>query len=150
MDELRQWAMCLIISAMGCALATVISPRGSMDKTVKAVAGIFVVAAICTPLADIKDLEFSFVNEETTQSYDYNAEEKIIGIYGDAISQRAAELASESGAEIVSVETDVSLDADGCIIIHKITVEVLNCDSEKELCESLSESLGVRVNVDVK
>lgn len=150
MDGLRQWAVCLIIASVGGALTTVISPRGSMDKTLKAVAGIFVVAAICTPLADIGGFDFSFANDEMTQSYDYDTEERIISLYGDAISQKVLLLANDMGAQVVSVETDVSLDSDGCIIIHEIAVEVSSCDSKKKLAESLSESLGVTVNVDVK
>lgn len=147
MDEFRQWAICLIIAAVACTLVTVISPRGSVDKTVKAVAGVFVVAVICAPLADLPDFEFAFTDEKTTQSYDYEAEEKIVELYGEAVSQRVAELADEKGVQVISVETDVSLDENGCIIIHKIAVEVADCDSEEELEKSLSESLGATVDV---
>ena len=53
-DAFKQWAVSLIICALGGALISLLSPRGSMEKTLRAVIGIFVVSAICTPLLKLK------------------------------------------------------------------------------------------------
>ena len=54
MDAVRQWAICLIAAAAAGTFAAAVIPGGSMEKTVKAVAGIFVVVAVCSPLAELR------------------------------------------------------------------------------------------------
>ena len=153
MEALRQWAICLIIAAFAGAFVTVISPRGSMDKTVRAVAGVFVVAALCSPLAQLEDFEFSFEEEDIT--YDENsflpeAGEKLAEIYANTVADRVNEIASEAGTKTESVDADVSVDENGCIIIHKISVGISEPESAETLEKMLSEKLGVPVTVEVK
>ena len=47
LEVLRQWALSLIIASAAGTFAMVLSPRGSMDKTVRVVVGIFVVRGAC-------------------------------------------------------------------------------------------------------
>lgn len=153
MDALRQWAVCIIVAAFAGAFVTVISPRGSMDKTVRAVAGVFVVAALCSPLAEIGNLNFSFEEEDITyneNSFLPDAEEKLAEIYADAVADRVNEIAAETGTQTESVDAEVSVDENGCIIIHKISVGIPNPDSAEKLEKKLSEKLGVPVTVEVK
>ncbi len=153
MDALRQWAICLIVAAFAGAFVTVISPRGSMDKTVRAVAGVFVVAALCSPLAEIKNFDFSFAEDEISydeESFLPKAEDKLAEIYADAVAQRVKELTAETGTQTESVDAEVSVDENGCIIIHKISVGISEHGSAAELEKKLSEKLGVPVTVEVK
>lgn len=155
MDVLRQWAVCLIIAAAAGTFAMAISPRGSMDKTVRAVVGIFVVAAICSPLTELKNFDFSV---EAMADYEYesaNTEElyeQMIAACRNAVEAQVKNHASGIGAEVITVEAEISVDDTGCIIIHKITVEIADL-SEKfkaDLKEKLQSELGVPVTVNAE
>ncbi|MBQ8763641.1 MAG: stage III sporulation protein AF [Clostridia bacterium] len=158
MDMLKEWALCLMAAAAAGTLAVVIVPRGSMDKTVRAVVGIFVVAVICAPLSEIENFDFSveaFANYgevpfDNTHIDDMNLQ--MINICKKAVEEQIKKTADEQNVTAISVEADISVDAENCIIIHKIDVciddgEFLSADL---LSEKFSEKLGVPVVVNVK
>lgn len=153
MDVLRQWAVSLIIAAAAGTFAMVISPRGSMDKTVRAVVGIFVVSVICSPLAQIKDNSFSV---EAVAEYELETEnvaalrEQLVSACRDAVETQVIQSAQELGIEVETVEAEMSVDAENCIIIHKIAVNVPKKYGKNSelLSEILKEKLGVPVQVE--
>lgn len=158
MDVLKEWALCLIAAAAAGTLATVIVPRGSMDKTVRAVVGIFVVAVICLPLAEMKESDFfveAFANSDGTSldnAYIEELNSQIINICRETVERQIKETATEQDVNVVSVEADISVDAENCIIIHKINVcvdkkNLLNTDL---LSQKFSEKLGVPVDVNAE
>lgn len=158
MDVLKEWALCLIAAAAVGTLATVIVPRGSMDKTVRAVVGIFVVAVVCSPLAEIKKSDFAldvFANSESVSFDNTYTEElnlRITDICRETVEKQIKEIAAENNITVSSIETDISVDAENCIIIHEINVYI---DEEKSLfadslSEKISEKLGVPVDVNAE
>lgn len=151
MDALKQWALCLIIGAAAGTFVMAVSPRGSMDKTVRAVVGIFVVAAICSPLANLLKDDLSteaFADYETDiQSEDMN--DYVLEAFCNEVQKRVLSEADEWGIGIKEIFTDAEIDADNCIIIHKITVtaEEKNGQEIRNFSACLSEELGVAVAV---
>lgn len=155
MDILKSWALCLIAAAAAGTLATVIVPRGSMDKTVRAVIGIFVVAVICSPLAEIKEFDlfadaFSDYkaafsdNSHTREMQDY-----MIEMMKNTVNSEIKKIADEFKTEIKSVVCDISADNSNCINIHKIDIVINKSDylDEEEFSDKISEKLGVPVSV---
>ncbi len=155
MDILKNWALCLIAAAAAGTLATVIVPRGSMDKTVRAVVGIFVVAVICSPLAEIKDSDFSveafanFGETEYENPYADDVRESMLSSFRKTVETRIKEIASELDVDVVSVMADVALDESGCINIHKIAVAIGRNELTgiEYLSEIISEKLGAPVEI---
>lgn len=155
MDFLKNAALCLIAAAALGTLATVIVPRGSMDKTLRAVVGIFVVAVICSPLAEIPEAER--VSEVFVNSFEASSDEifsedmqkQMLEIIESTIISNIKETASELNVNVVSVNPELSVDADHCINIHKITVKVSECNSslKEYLSVKISENLGVSAEV---
>lgn len=155
MDVLRQWAVCLIAAAAAGTFAMIISPRGSMDKTLRAVVGIFVVAAICSPLAELKDADFSVDAFADYGSEEVNADELreyMIDVCRNTIETQIASTAGELGVRVASVEAEISADSDNCIIIHNISVKVLEASASViiDLSDKLQENLGVAVTVNAE
>ena len=152
MDALKDWAICLIIGAAAATLVVSVSPRGSVDKTVRAVVGIFVVAAICTPLAKLLKTDFS---AENFGVYDFSVSEAenmkgyVLDIYKNEIQKRVISAAEDYGVTIEKIFISADIDAEGCIIIHKISIET----DEPELAESsdflrfVSQKTGFDVTV---
>lgn len=142
--------MCLIISAAAVAFVTIITPRGSTDKTVRAVAGIFVVSAIFTPFADIS-LDFSAA--DTAAEYADVQVDDLSDSVLDAC-RRAAEdavvsAANERGITVKEICIDTDINADNCIIIHSVTVAV-DAGNEAELEAVFGNALGVPVKVNAE
>lgn len=150
MDGLKQWALCLIISAAAVTLVTVITPTGSSEKTVRAVAGIFVISAIFTPIADIS-LDFSAIS--AAAEYDGEADTQLSEALLDmcrAEAEKAILSAAEGqGATVKEICIDADINADGCIIIHSITVKVSSGDGAKihGLSAAFTNAVGVPVEV---
>ncbi|MBR3779678.1 MAG: stage III sporulation protein AF [Clostridia bacterium] len=155
MDILKDWALCLIAAAAAGTLATVVVPRGTMDKTVRAVVGIFVVAVICSPLAKLDEQDlFTDVFSEyeevfSDNSYTQEMQNYMIDLMKETVNSEIKETADELGAEIKSVVSDISVDDKNCINIHKINVVINKTDflDKEELSDTISERLGVPVSV---
>lgn len=152
MDGLRQWALCLIISAAAVAFVTIITPRGSTDKTVRAVAGIFVVSAIFTPLADIS-LDFTAANAaEYADAQNGDLSDSVLDACRSAAEEAILSVADERGVTVEKIFTDAYIDADSCIIIQSVTVAVStdNAGKTDELEAVFSNLLGVPVEVNAE
>ena len=155
MDLLKNLALCLIAAAAAGTLATVIVPRGSTDKTVRAVVGIFVVAVICSPFSELDKSDLVaevFGNYEdviSDNSYTREMQEHMVELMKETVNSEITEAAKEIGAEIKSVHADISADDENCINIHKIDIIInkTDFDDKEELSKKISEKLGVPVNV---
>lgn len=156
MDALRQWALCLIIGAAAGTFVMAISPRGSMDKTVRAVVGIFVVAAICSPLAGLADADFTL---DAMADYEYEGQdsgeelqEYMLSVCRDAAEEQILSAAEDSGIRVDEIFINADIDANNCIIIHDITVTIGAEHSGKsaEFSKTLGENLGVTVTVNAE
>ena len=155
MDALRQWALCLIIGATAGTFVMAISPRGSMDKTVRAVVGIFVVAAICSPLAELLKTDFT---ADAFADYDYalQSEEDMYGYmleaYRREVENRILSAADEQGTEISEIFISADIDADNCIIIQDITVTLTPeyLAQTADFSAYLSQLLGMGVTVNAE
>ncbi len=154
MDAFRQWAVCLIIAAAAGTFAMAVSPRGSMDKTIRAVVGIFVIAAVCSPLAEMKNAEFSVAAISDSENCYGNSNtsalrKQFTDMCSDAVASSVKETAAGLGITVGSVEAEISVDSDNCIIIHNVLVKVTGCSDEKseELLKNLQDELGVPVTV---
>ena len=149
MDGLRQWALCLIVSAAAVAIVTAITPRGSTDKTVRAVAGIFMVSAIFTPVADMT-FDFALPDSQVYVSADSDLlADSVLDSCRDAVEKAVISCADELGITVENVLLEANINSDNCIIIHKITVAIHseNSVNTAELEEAFSSATGAPVEV---
>ncbi len=155
MDFLRDTALCLIMAAAAGTFITVIVPRGSMDKTARAVTGIFVVAVICSPLSEIEksdpisDVFADFGEYDFDDSYAENMNGALVNTFRTALENQLEEIATELDFEIRSVDADVSVDDEQCINIHSVSVYTSESElyDAEELSKKISDKLGLPVDV---
>ncbi len=153
MEVLRQWCVCLVVAAAAGTFAMTIAPKGSMDKTMRAVIGIFVVSVICAPVAQINKTDFSV---EAFADYDFEydnteeLEDYVISACKSAIERSIRAETEAFGTQPVSVWIQLSADDENCIIIHEIAIRVTDSSDKinSELAEKLEEKLGVPVEVE--
>lgn len=150
MEGLKQWLISLIFSAAAGALITVISPKGSNDKTLKTVVGIFIISSIFLPLTKMNISDFSlpaFANEfeiEQGEEGDF-----VIEMLEEELFETVSETAEEFNCEISGVEIDAGYDEDDCIIIQEIAVYYTSGETENiQMAAAETEKrLGVPVRV---
>ena len=155
MDFIKNTVLCLIAAAAVGTVAMVLVPRGAMDKTLRAVIGIFVVAVVCSPLSELQNGNLTvnafadFEESNFNKSYSEDMNSALINTFRTALDYSLNEIAAELKIEIVSVDTDISVDDEQCIIIHEITITVTGSElyNMEELSRIISEKLGLPVDV---
>ena len=151
MNELKQWSLCIIIGAIAGTFAMAISPRGTMNKAVRAVTGIFIVASMCAPLMNLVESDmaintFDYVYKEDGTE---NMDEYIKESFSKEIEKHILSVAETYKIEVKEIFINADIDADKCIIIHKISVSTASASDEVLLkfSRTLSEETGVNVAV---
>ncbi len=155
MDFIKNTVLCLIAAASVGTVAMVLVPRGAMDKTLRAVIGIFVVAVVCSPLSELQNGNLTvnafadFEESNFNKSYSEDMNSALINTFRTALDYSLNEIAAELKIEIASVDTDISVDDEQCIIIHEITITVTGSElyNMEELSRIISEKLGLPVDV---
>lgn len=151
-DALRQWAVGLIICALGGTVISLLSPRGSMEKTLRAVIGIFVVSALCIPFMKMKKTDTllpAFVVHTAPEIQMHNLNGQMVKACENTVGEVVDEVLESVGAYDYTVETNVDIDKENRIIIQdiQITVSLENDALIDEIQAELSERLGVPVTV---
>lgn len=152
MDTFRQWMLCVIIAAGVGTLVCIVSPKGTIDKTVRIVVGIFIVSTICMSATDI-DFEDAFL---PVISGKYEGERKsdeidnyLISVCENTIETEVLRTAEKYGITVKSIGTDACIDDDNCIIINSISIKIHNADSAKRFgfADTVEKNLGAYVEV---
>lgn len=152
MAVLKSWALCVIISALAGTVISLLMPKGSMEKTMRAVVGVFMVSSVCLPLVRLnvtEEIEAVFSASDFGENYAENMGDYVVSEYENTIKEAVESAALESGVSDYEIVADVSSDKNGCIIIHEITVktEDENVESIAALERLLKEKFGFPVSV---
>ena len=120
MDFLRQWAIGLIICGIGATVISLLSPRGTMEKTLRAVIGIFIVSAVCMPLQKLKNADevlpaFSFDGEAY---FNQNLEKQMLEACRETVGKVIDKTAKDMNIAEYDVDADIQMDANCCIVIN--------------------------------
>ncbi|MGN0546104.1 MAG: stage III sporulation protein AF [Acutalibacteraceae bacterium] len=157
MDALKSWAVSLIAAAAAGTFAMIVSPRGSMDKTIRAVVGIFVVAAIFSPLTELKKDGKNFFEKEAFAFEEENEADEMLSDYLLTACKNAVNSEIEKAADELSIpsyqsEIDAYVDDDNCIIIQNITINIPAeyIDKSEKLSVKASERIGAPVTVNAE
>ena len=98
MDAFRQWILCIIFAAAAGTFACAVSPRGSTDKTVRAVVGIFVVSAICAPLSafDFEEIILPvFADSYNAETENEEIDDYIVSVCKSAVESEVVQSAAD-------------------------------------------------------
>ncbi|MGN0573049.1 MAG: stage III sporulation protein AF [Acutalibacteraceae bacterium] len=157
MDALKSWAVSLIAAAAAGTFAMIVSPRGSMDKTIRAVVGIFVVAAIFSPLTELKKDGKNFFEKkafafEEENEADENLNEYMLSACKNAVNSEIEKAADELNIPAFQSEINAYVDEENCIIIHNITINIPaeHIDKAEKLSGRVSERIGAPVTVNAE
>ncbi len=152
MDVLKQWTLCIIVAAAAGTFACAVSPRGSVEKTVRTVAGIFVIVSVCAPLSQLADAEiaeYAFAASYDSNGSDTALKEQMLESCKKAAEESLASVAKKHGVTLVSIGVDAYIDENDCIIIQDIQAEVQteNPGSLGAFPDDAEEILGVPIRI---
>ena len=152
METFKEWAICLVVAGFAGTLVSLLSPSGTMEKTLRAVIGIFLVSSVVSPLARLAKEEKlipAFVSETVTESADGELFSQMLEAYENTVRAVALETAKEHGIKSLGVDTDMYIDENDCIIIRKICINIPkeNIGNSQLFSAELEEKLGVSVTV---
>lgn len=155
MDTFRQWILCVIIAAASGTFACAVSPKGSTDKTLRTVVGIFVVASICAPLSQIDFEKISvpvYAESYDTEISDIGLNKFMLPACEAAVKSEISAAATEYGFVVERVVFDAYADKNNCIIIQNIQIDIQNGNSGRvsDFSTALAERLGVPVTVNAE
>lgn len=133
-------------------MISLLSPRGSMEKTLRAVIGIFVVSAICTPLVNLKKADSflpAFMAEASPVIDTENLQEQMENACKNTVGKVVDEAMTSAGIDNYDVSVNVYTDNEYCINIQEIqiTIAAENSSSVERIQAVLQEKLCVPVNV---
>lgn len=150
MEELKQWLVSIVFSAAAGAVITVISPKGSNDKTLKTVVGIFIISAVFLPITKMNVSDFSLPAFANGLEIEHGEEIKlVVDMLEEELFETISETAKSFECGIENVEIDAEYDNEKCIIIHKITVYFTYGEAENILktATETEKRLGVPTEV---
>lgn len=150
MEAFRQWAIGLITCGIGVTVISLLSPRGTMEKTLRAVIGVFIVSAVCVPLAGLKNAGDILPAISLDGEYSQDLEEQMLNACKSAVGNVIKSRAKELNVTEYDVNADMEVDENYCIIIQNIHIVAYDCKAETaaELETVLQNELGVIVTVE--
>lgn len=150
MDLFRQWALSLVVSAAAVTIVTIITPRGATDKTVKAVASIFVISVIFTPFSDIS-INFPSVESNAEYSGKINGDlsEFAVDSCCEAVENALVETAEKLDVSVKEICINADINTDGCIIIQDVSVKISSAYAHNlnNISKAFGDAAGVSVSV---
>ena len=149
MDTLLSWAQGLVFAAIAAGIVCFISPDSAIDKAVKTVAAVFMLCALVSPLAELKDVNFEGAFSEEAE--DVNSDELLLEIYEEAellTVKCIEETLEKEGVRAVSVRVKKKSAEDGAEYICGAEAVIENCGKDKALLEkAVFESTGIKVEI---
>lgn len=157
MNEFKAWALSLAAGIILAGVVAALSPRGSMLKTLKIAAGIFIISIICSPLARLKKFDGAkfFASDFREESYEDASDslrDGLVRACRSAAEETIRSAAEELGIKLDGVAADLHIEDDGCVIIDKITIYVSGSSdaASEELSRIVSERLLAPVSVETE
>ncbi len=153
MDVFKEWALCLITAAAAGSVVCAISPRGSTDKTVRIVVGIFIVVTVCAPLTKLSetDSEYAFAASYDGADSGEALNELMLVNCQKAVEDELKIIAKKYGITIVAAEMNAYIDEYNCINIQSIQLEIAGENTgEISSFQSEAENIsGVPVKISI-
>lgn len=152
MDAFRQWALCLIIAAAAGTFVCAVSPRGTAEKAVRTVAGIFVVATVCTPLTQLEKSDFdipAFADSAVVSDFGESLKEQMLESCKKEVEKQLVAVAKRCSLTVCNIEMDAYIDEYNSIIIQNIHLEI-NSETPEAALRFQAEAenaLGVPVTI---
>ncbi|MBR4049578.1 MAG: stage III sporulation protein AF [Clostridia bacterium] len=156
MENLKSWAVCVVVSSAVAAVIELLAPEGGGEKPVKFITSVFVLFAFVSPFADFEPLPFEYTQGVEDFVEANELQEQIESQAKDSLEAQIKSMLSayiESiGAVCESVEADVVINSDKDIYLDSITVFISDGDEEakRKITDYSRENFGIVPEIKVR
>ncbi len=147
MDTVRQWVLTVAVSAAAGAVVLMLSPEGSVNKSVKTAVSLFLTATMVMPFVrgfsfDVQDI----VPDTGAGQPDLTAsvEEQM----RTALETELEKILSENGIKALEINIDMNI-SDNEITVKKIEIKAENGGNISEVRNRISRETGAEVVIEV-
>lgn len=150
MSALADLIFSFCISLVAIGLISILIPSGTMEKTMKMLTGIIMIALLLSPFAKGEiNLDFLTENKGTTRAIQQTSLDRAVAISQSQIELLLKDLLNKNGIEVDEIEVNMDISKDGSIIISQISISS-NFTSREEIQEVkniIKKELGVDAEV---
>lgn len=153
MENMSRWATVICIAAVVCVLFELLSPKGSLEKVMRFVLGLFMLCAIIIPLTQgAFNIHFNFSPQESFEeksNFEKRTEEQIMELGKDSVSSLTSDCLNKMNVEAKKIEISMDTEQDNSISIVMVTVTIDQKDKDQKIKirDTLKKELGLNVQV---
>lgn len=154
MNEITGWAYIICIAAIVCVLFELISPNGSMEKTLRFVLGVFMLAAIIIPLGTgVFNTKIDLLKiepfENNTKEFSQQAQMQLEELGKVSVSELVHGILEKNNivSEKVEINMDTSEDNSIDIVLVTVYIDQKHKDDKIFIKDTLEKELGLDVQV---
>ena len=149
MENLKSWAVCVVVSSAVAAVVELLVPEGGSEKPVKFITSVFVLFAFVSPFADFEPLSAEYTQgvEDFMEAHELQEqiEEQAKTSLEGQIKSLLSAYVERVGAVCEAVEAEVVINSDKEIYLDSITVYISDGNEEtmRKIAEYSLENFGM-------
>lgn len=153
MNEIRQWAYGVTVSAIVGAIILFLSPDGSTEKIVRAAVSLFLMCAILSPFLSGADPK-AVINGIELPKIDssQSSEDEAADFLQDGIKEKISEILSECGIKNADIRISINIENGNEMKIENVQI-IADKNYEiyfKNAEENIKNQLGIETKIEVK
>ncbi len=156
MVTFKSWAISAVTAAAVVAVISLLTPSGSMEKTLKTIIGLFLLASFILPFsgsdiaAGLFDSNKGIKEIIDENKYENEMKKNVSDSLESAIETEICAYLSNAGVAFVNVEAEVSVDDKNNINTNSIVIVLRENIPNNEIITFISERFGVAPDVKVE
>lgn len=153
METFKSWAVSSVTAAAVVTVISLLSPSGNLEKSIKIIIALFLIAAFIMPFSKSDIVVESFdINRGIKEIIDENkldneVKKNVADSLENAVETEICAYLSGVGVDYVSVEAKVSVDRDNNVYTQSISIILSEKISTYELEKFVSERFEIKPDV---
>lgn len=145
METVKQWALAVTISAAAGGIVLILTPDGSVKKSVSAAVSLFLVISMLFPF--LKGVDFSDFRIDLEAPEETDLSETVREQMRKSVEKEIRKILEECGITIEGIDIDITVDGEE-MRINKIKITAQSGDIDKALKRIKSE-IGAEAEIGV-
>lgn len=149
METVKQWALTVAVAAVVGAIVNMLSPKGSLGKSVRTAVSLFMLIAMLSPF--VREVDFSdFLSLSSAQYSENDISETVKEEMKASVEARIHKILSACGINSADVSIDITVDK-GTVTVGRIEIDADgSAESMKAAEKRIKDEIGTDVNIGVR
>ena len=149
METVNQWALTVAVAAVVGAIINMLSPKGSLGKSVRTAVSLFMLIAMLSPF--VSEIDFSdFLSFSAAQYNGNDISETVKDEMKASVETEIRRILSDCGINSADVSIDITVDK-GTVTVGEIEIEAVgSAESMKAAEKRIKDEIGADVNIGVR